>query len=219
MIFDSILARLAPYECLGCGAEGQLLCPACMPGLVPLPSRCYRCRRITEEYKTCAACRKQTVLYSVQPRAQYDGLAKALVWKLKFGGAQAAATEMARLMKERISMTGVLLIPVPTATSRVRRRGYDQSVLLARAIAREAGTTTLTCLRRSGQNEQVGADRRRRVMQLQGAYHCTNPELIQGKHVLLVDDVLTTGATLETAAKALKLAGAARVSAVVFAQA
>jgi len=141
------------------------------------------------------------------------------VWKLKFTGAQAAAVEMAQLMKMSIRGLSGVLVPVPTATSRVRGRGYDQAVLLTRALSRETGSPSVNCLRRSGQDEQVGAGRERRSKQLQGVYRCASPSSVRGKHVVLVDDVLTTGATLDAAARALKLAGAARISALVFAQA
>jgi len=219
MFLHTLLSQIAPYECLGCNAEGSLLCVDCSVNLVALPERCYRCQRLSRANRTCQTCRQQTELYVVQARTSYNGLAKDLVWRLKFSGAQSAAQEMAKLMASIPSDESVVLVPVPTASSRVRKRGYDQAQLLARALARQHHQEYVPCLRRSGQQHQVGATRLQRVTQLQAAYRCVSPRRIAGRHAILIDDVLTTGATLEAAAKVLKQAGAARVSGLVFAQA
>jgi len=218
MLLQTLLAKLAPYECLGCAAEGRLLCLNCAASLSRLPERCYRCRRLSVGNKTCASCRSKSNLYAVRAATNYSGLAKELVWRLKFSGAQLAAQEMAALMRLP-SNEPIVLVPIPTATSRRRRRGYDQAYLLAKAVARQYHLSYGTYLRRSGQQHQVGASRQQRITQLQTAYRCIAPQRIAGAHVLLVDDVLTTGATLEATAKVLKQAGAKRVSALVFAQA
>ena len=97
-------------------------------------------------------------------------------------------------------------------------RGYDHAALLARELARHTELTTMPVLRRVGQTRQVGATRSQRLKQLEGAFYVRRPEEIQGKKILLVDDLVTTGATLEAAARCLRLAGARTVSAVVFAQ-
>jgi predicted amidophosphoribosyltransferase len=90
---------------------------------------------------------------------------------------------------------------------------------MAKALARQMGVPYRTHLRRIGQAHQVGANRAERLRQLRGAFRLAHAEALRGKHIVLVDDVLTTGATLETAARALKRAGASRVSAIVFTQA
>ncbi|HVU59867.1 MAG TPA: phosphoribosyltransferase family protein [Candidatus Saccharimonadales bacterium] len=148
-------------------------------------------------------------------------MAKQLVWKLKFERGRAAVGVMAQLMLPLVSAMpdSVALVPAPTATGRTRQRGYDQALLLARRLARHSCVAYLPCLQRHGQSQQRGATRQERLVQLAQAFLVTQPAAVQGKHVVLVDDVLTTGATIEAAAAALKAAGARRVSAVVFAQA
>jgi ComF family protein len=159
-------------------------------------------------------------LSAVYVAASYQGVVKDAVWKLKFEGAQAAAQDMAAAMARLIAPNeGMVIVHAPTATSHIRRRGYDQARLLARALARQTGQPYLPCLVRVGQQRQVGASRKQRFEQLTGAFRVAAGYNVTGQTILLVDDVLTTGATLEAAAVVLKKAGAARVEAVVFARA
>jgi ComF family protein len=106
---------------------------------------------------------------------------------------------------------------VPTATSRVRRRGYDQAELLARQLAQDLKLPYASLLIRDGQSRQVGATRQARLAQLTHAFRIPK-HFPQNVSILLVDDVVTTGATIETAARILRAAGAKSVSAAVFAQ-
>jgi ComF family protein len=221
MILDTFLAHIAPHECVGCGTEGKLVCEACSSKLVQPAGRCYRCHRVSPEGRTCANCLRTSKLYAVTAVALYEDCAKDLVWRLKFGSARMAAREMAELMAGRYTFTGtpVLLVPVPTATSRIRRRGYDQARLLARELSRATRLPYCNCLSRLGQHQQVGASRERRLKQLAEAFRVSALAPIRGAHIILVDDVVTTGATLEAAAAVLKASGAKRVEAIVFARA
>jgi len=210
---------VAPYDCLSCGAEGGLLCAGCTQALLPVAERCYRCHKLSQDALTCAACRKLSKLYRVSVSSVYEGVAKDVVWKLKFAGAQAATQQMtARMLPLLQAAPEAVIVPVPTASSRVRRRGYDQAELLARELARKARLPYITGLARTGQAHQVGASRQQRLKQLTDVFHVTKRRFVQDAHVILVDDVVTTGATLEAAAAALKAAGARRVDAIVFAQ-
>ena len=218
-LFDKLLSLLAPHECLGCGAQGDLICNDCATKLPTITERCYRCRRLSSNNLTCSKCRKQSKLTCVKVSTIYSGLAKDLVWKLKFSGAQAAAKSMANIMSQQIeSSRNMIIVPVPTATSRVRQRGYDQAVLLAKELAKQTGLKYVSCLSRTNQAHQVGAGRSQRIKQLSDAFRATKLELIADAQILIIDDVITTGATLESAALILKKAGAKRVDALVFAQ-
>jgi ComF family protein len=146
---------------------------------------------------------------------------KELVHRMKYERAQAGTREVARLLAPLLIGTpaDLLLVHIPTATGRVRSRGYDHARLIARELSRCSGLESAALLGRLGQAHQVGATRAERLRQLEGAFRPLRPELIVGRQIVLVDDVLTTGATLETAARVLRRAGAARVDAVVLAQA
>lgn len=219
-VIDQLLTILAPYECLGCTSEGNLLCEACTQQLTVVPECCHYCRRPSTGSLTCSGCRLTGRLYRVQSGTAYSGIAKELVWKMKFSGAQTASRRMAeRLLPLLNGGSKPLVIPVPTATNRVRGRGYDQAKLLAREISRQGRLSYLDCLVRNGRTHQVGASRQQRLSQLKSAFRVSNLEKFHNADVLLVDDVLTTGATLEAAATILAIHGAARISAIVFAQA
>jgi ComF family protein len=124
---------------------------------------------------------------------------------------------MAALMEPlKTPVDDTLVVPVPTATGRVRRRGYDQARLLARDLSRRTGLPRIDCLARSGQTHQVGAGRERRLEQLRQAFRVRRAGAVCGRRILLVDDVVTTGASLESSARALLAAGAGRVEAITF---
>ena len=198
-LIDSFLNLLAPYECLGCGKEGILLCADCSYLLAPAGY-------ITEVSEH---------LERISFASLYEGAAKALVWQLKSGGAQAAAKIMASCMAPLVqNKKDFCIVPVPTATSRVRQRGYDQSRLIARALAGQTGFKYFNCLAREGQSHQVGASRQVRLSQLRNSFRVKGP--VKHVNIILIDDVVTTGATFESAATTLKSAGANKVLGLAF---
>jgi len=219
-MFDRLLAVVAPHQCIGCRVNGPLWCVSCRAAAAVLPARCYRCQRLSAAGRTCGGCRRSSWVFSATAATTYDGQAKRLIWKLKFDGARAAADVAAALMAERCKLPAeAILVPIPTATGRVRRRSYDQAVLLARRLAVRTALPCVSLLRRSGQAQQHTATRGQRLAQLQDAFSACHPLRVRGAHVVLIDDILTTGATVEAAALALKKAGARRVTVAVFAQA
>jgi ComF family protein len=210
-MFEQIISLIAPYQCLECQKDGSLLCPACWD-ILPVPARnCYKCGRIS--CKTCHA-----PLRSVFAATAYDGLAKELIHRLKFERARSGADVMASILARRMPPIGDAVVSfVPTANSRVRMRGYDQAALVAKRLASLRSAAYAPLLHRVGQQRQVGKTKTVRREQLKGSFLIKAPSKVKNQHILLVDDVLTTGATLEIAATALYKAGARRVDAAVFA--
>jgi ComF family protein len=155
----------------------------------------------------------------------YEGAARELVRGLKFHGARALADPMAALIvanapEELLPHTADArpqeLVPVPLHPARRRRRGFNQAVIIAAALARRSRLTVTDCLARSGpQGTQVGRRRSERLAAAPGSIRTHGP--IPAR-VILVDDVATTGATLASCARALRAAGAREVRAVTFAR-
>lgn len=222
-IFEAVIRLFAPYTCLVCDVEhDRLLCVACTAALPRVSSRCYRCQRATKASFVCDACRPHSALRQVVIAVPYQDAAQQLIHALKYERAQAAAVELAACMYDAsrsVIPESSLITHIPTATARVRKRGYDHAKCIAKHTAAMLDISHETLLGRVGQAHQVGADRRKRLMQLKGAFRPVHTDKIIGRDVVLVDDVVTTGATLETAAQVLLEAGAASVSALVFAQA
>lgn len=151
----------------------------------------------------------------------YTGVAKELVELVKFERARAGTTEIARCIVNTLSLISqdTLVCHIPTTPKRLRIRGYDQAQLIAKQIARQRSYTYTPLLKRLNASRQVGSSREERFRQANKAFTLNNRYRLNGKAVLIIDDVTTSGATIEAAAKLLKQAGAKTVDAAVFAQA
>ena len=218
-VLAEILALVAPPACAACRVPLELaregLCPACRRALPWLGEpRCPRCALPLP----CAPCPARAAAFArAWAPLAHDGPARALVNALKFGGALALADLMAAQLAAGAPpwlAAGGPLVPVPAHPSRVRGRGFDQAQLLARALGRRTGLRVAPCLRRGGPaTRQLGAPRRRRVAagRIEVVARGPLPE-----EVTLVDDVHTTGATLDGCARALRRGGAREVCALTY---
>ena len=221
IITERLIAIISPHNCLVCDREGAVLCEWCRPeALSPIPSRCYRCYKLTEDNAVCKGCRKNTSIRNLWAATLYEELPRKLLQKAKFERVRSACIEIAQFLEERLPYfdKDIIVVHVPTATSRRRQRGYDQSELIARSLAKSRGLTHKRLLARSGQARQVGATKQQRTSQMSEAFRVCNEEDVQKKTILLIDDLTTTGATLESAARTLRRAGAKRIMAATFAQ-
>jgi ComF family protein len=201
-------AILAPPLCWGCD------CP--VRKVEPL---CWRCRaslhRLAPEPVWLSGVRVWAPL-------AYSGAARDLVRALKFRGALGVADAMAAQIVASAPhewLAGVTLVPVPLHTRRLRSRGYNQAAAIADALARRTDLDVVDCLARTGPSlTQVGRDRAERRAGPAGAMVVRQPCAAAPAQVLLVDDVVTTGATLAACRAALLAAGSGDVGAVVFAR-
>jgi len=231
-----LLHFLFPRTCLACEADlpydtEEYLCASCRRKLtIPGPLICQRCGKVLKSGGAhCFSCRgskeKQYRCRLIRSAYKFDETSRALVHALKYQGADYAARTMAHYMalryKELPEIGGVdIVIPVPLFKARYKKRGYNQSECLARFFANECllGFSADALSRVRDTPSQTHLNRAERLVNVQGAFVCVNEPLVRGKKVLLIDDVATTGATLEGCAQALKKAGAKRVIAYTFAR-
>jgi ComF family protein len=221
-VLEAPIGWLAPPDCLVCGLEGDVLCESCSTSEIrPFGERCWRCNSLSPNSRTCVKCRSAGPLSFVWISTNYEAQAQQLVRRYKFGHLRAAATSLARIMVNSLPEqfdTNFMVVPLPTATSRIRERGFGHSELLAKTIASELRVEYSNCLRRLGQSRQLGSKREDRLSQLSNSFAVKNHQAVAGQTILLIDDVLTTGGSLSSVAKTLKAAGAKQVNALVFAK-
>lgn len=220
-LVDTFLSVLAPHMCINCGREGKLICEGCFSdAFTAIPSRCFRCKRITIDFEVCDKCKNSSRPKHVWVSTYYETNAKKLLHYYKFDRARSAVQIISEAMIEVLPYlsNGTLVVSVPTATSRVRQRGYDQSLLIGNYISGKRKYDQTVAVSHLFQSRQVGANRQKRLAQLKNSFVVTKPERLKGREVLIIDDVVTTGATIEAMTSVLKKAGAKTVNALIFAQ-
>ena len=196
------------------GAADGVLCVHCDADLPRLGSAlCPRCALDSPAGALCGRCLTQPPHYDATVAALgYRFPADVLVHGLKFRGELALAPLLGKLLAKCVPAEGApWLIPVPLSAQRLRSRGFNQSLEIARHVARATGARLAPelCERTRDTPAQLGLPLSERTKNVAGAFHC--PRLVEGASIALVDDVMTTGATLDEIAATLKRAGAARV--------
>jgi ComF family protein len=216
---------ILPRGCAACEmplplGHAHALCMACSISLAMPGPVCSRCGiPLPSSIPTCAPCLAHPPAYDLaralglylSEGADLNPLARA-VRALKFRGHRAVAATLGRALVERVPpRRGALIVPVPLHVTRLRERGYNQAVLLARAAARAAGRRLVpdALVRRRPTPAQADLDAVARRTNVADAFVATRE--LAGTAVVLVDDVLTTGATADACARALRVAGAVHV--------
>ena len=210
MVLRYIARLIAPPSCVVCGSEGRVVCRQCADGLVmPQRSLCFWCGTSSTNGQTCNLCQSVIALKGLVVASAYTGAARELIGLLKYHRQRDAAAALAATLTPLLDPTSFdAVTSVPVATSRLRQRGYNQSELIAKAVARSLALPYRPLLRRIRNTQQVGKSRRQRLEQVSGVFVARGAP---PPRVLIIDDVLTTGATLNSCAVSLKQAGAAEI--------
>lgn len=225
--WSRILDLLYPQRCVGCQGFGTWLCEACMR-LIPRVEApfCTRCGGEVENptSQLCARCRTAPLrIERIRSAVYFEGTLRKAVHKFKYRGVTALAEPLGRLMTEYWSsrpMPVDVLVPVPLHKNRLRERGFNQAALLAHQLSKQAylGVDGQTLVRRRATASQIDLDTEERKKNVHDAFQCTTSALAN-RRVLLIDDVCTTGATLEACAVALEDGGTRCVQALTLARA
>lgn len=218
----SLLDLLYPPHCVACRCAGAWLCERCLDSIPTfVPPLCQHCGRPLPATRgptqaLCPICQQQhSPLQGVRSVGPHLAPLREAIHAFKYEGVRVLAGPLGQLLAhtwQQSSMPVDIVLPVPLHRARIRQRGYNQSLLLARAMGAEVGLLVRedALVRRRNTRAQVGLSPEQRRANVRDAFICPTSDM-QGQRVLLIDDVLTTGATLESCAMALLQAGAREV--------
>jgi competence protein ComFC len=211
------LDLLFPKWCVGCGKEGEFICCSCRERLVRVsPPLCPQCGKPQPSSMLCPGCLSwQPAIDGIRSPFRFEGIIREAILQLKYRNLSALSETLAELLSDFLTtnpLPGEVLVPVPIHRKRLRERGYNQSSLLAQKLSKltrlPVVDNSLNRQRHALPQTQTKtvAERRNNVA---GAFACRDQRLT-GRQVLLIDDVATSGATLDACAVALKAPGLAQ---------
>lgn len=212
---------LFPKFCALCGVEGEFLCAGCRAGLKPMAPSCFVCRKRDLSGKICPSCRKKTPLRRFFTVFSYKNAAvRELIYLYKYGRVRELAPVLAEFLIDELRFSGfaprkgTAIIAVPLHPRKARERGFNQSELIAERVADALRVPVLkrALARNKNTPSQITLDSdEARRKNATGAFEVARPKEVSGKTIILVDDVVTSGSTLNEAARVLKEAGARSV--------
>ncbi len=221
--WQEVLDALYPPRCAACAQVGHKgWCEDCLSRVFTItPPVCAKCGTPVEPERFCPSCPVHPLLpEAVRAAAHYAGAVKDAIHRLKYAAKPAVAPALAQLLIQAWQSTlteplhaAEAVIPIPIHRERERERGFNQSALLARQFCHAVGLPLWdhALVRATYRQPQVGLDAAQRMQNVKDAFRVVRSEEVAGRRVLLMDDVWTTGSTLNEATKALLQAGADRV--------
>jgi ComF family protein len=221
---DYILDLFLPKFCFGCGKEGNYLCEDCLAVIEILERNfCPGCQKVTVNGETCPSCKKSTKLNGLYFSTSYqNNLVKKMITQFKYEPlirelkkplADLIITHFQLCEKTKSYFADFVLVPVPLEIKRMKWRGFNQSEEIAKELAKylEIPVISDSLFKTKETLPQMELNSEEREENIKGAFLVKNIEKIVRKRILLVDDVYTTGSTMNECARALKDAGAREV--------
>lgn len=217
----SIINRLFPQRCLLCQAANGPICNACRADLPWQSSHsCPVCAQPTPDGDTCGHCLKEPPAFErTHALFTYGFPVDSLVQRLKYAENLVIAPLLGALLAEHVANKPDIWLPMPLHTNRLKERGFNQAVEITRELSQATGIAMQPAWasRTKDTPPQAGLKREARRNNMRGAFSCKID--VSGLHIGIVDDVMTTGSTLDALAETLKQAGAKEVSCLVVARA
>lgn len=209
---------LYPKKCVGCGMEGVWLCKNCQKEIIPIKTfTCSKCKKITKNGQVCSSCRRSSDLTGIIIAAYFRGPLRELVHTFKYNGVKDLAEILVELLTDRLygrlPKGRILLIPMPLHFRKKAERGFNQTEILAKLLSEKLHLEySDNLLKRTRYTKpQIGLESRDRLKNIAGAFEVSqnfDKEILKNRTILLLDDVTTTGATIEEAARTLRQNGA-----------
>lgn len=213
-VWAGLQTLLFPERCAGCDQVGSLFCAVCQQKVkFVLPPLCPLCGYPSSHNHLCHRCQQSPLaIDGIRSVAFFEGPLRRAMHALKYRGLRAVAAPLGGLMSaywQREPLPADVIVPVPLHRRRLRERGYNQAALLAQALGTEIGLPVREdwLVRNRATHPQVELDAAERKENVAGAFQCQNSGAVAGRRVLLIDDVCTTGATLEACSLVLRQAG------------
>jgi len=218
---STLINQLFPQNCLLCQTEKGPICDACRADLPWLSAdSCPVCAQPTPGGNTCGHCLKETPAFDrTHALFAYYFPVDRLIQRLKYKENLALAPLLGTLLAEHIASKPDIWLPMPLHANRLKARGFNQAVEITRELSQQTGIAMQStwAARERDTPPQAGLKREARRKNMRGAFAC-KPD-VRGLHIGIVDDVMTTGSTLDALAETLKQAGATEVSCLVVARA
>ncbi len=218
-MIDTLLGFLAPHICCGCGKKGNLLCESCKYDIIHESyNSCVGCLKPMAKRNICPTCRRKTGVDEVWCVGSREGALLALIDQYKFEGKRAAAPLLSKMLSQVVPLlpTDVVVMSVPTAARHIRERGYDHMGIVTKRLARQKGLRRKAPLRKYGSSTLHFMDEKSRWKVAKESFVVARTDC--PKSVLIVDDIVTTGATLTAVSKLLRAHGTTRVYAAILAR-
>jgi ComF family protein len=203
-----------PVECITCAQPGQFFCGECQKLIVSIDNRCLVCNDRASSVGLCSVCAPSVNYDEIYVLGKFTGtVLETAVEKLKFSFIEELAKILAQCLSAKLSARGLvidsknaIIIPIPLHEKRFCERGFNQSELLAQELARDLrGVTRSDILFRSrATRQQARLSRAEREENIHDAFTIRNGEYIKDKIVYIIDDVFTSGATVNFAAKLIR---------------
>ena len=202
-IFSSILDLVFPDSCLNCGKTGSILCNRCLKQIKPIPGQSIHLKQPIEK----------VLCYT-----SYSGIMRKIITKFKFENKKRIAETIANLMSEMIinripEFAKMSLLAVPLHASREKERSFNQALLLARNISKNLNIPCIenVLIRNRATNFMHKLNKKERMQNIKNAFTVVDKQAVSGKDIIIIDDIMTTGATLTAIAAELKKSGCNKV--------
>lgn len=214
-IKENLLEMFFPSHCVLCEKVGTMLCDECMEKLLFVAVQtCPICNKISKKGKVCSSCKNKSSLSGVVSCLYFkDERVKDILHPYKYEGLFSLSGVLTKMLELKIKEEAInfdVVTYVPSSKKQERKRGYNQSKILAEEISKDFGKSIFNGLCKRPIKTQVGLPREDRQKNIKGAIYLKSGNL-NGKKVLIIDDLITTGATLDECGRVLRSAGAKEV--------